>query len=120
MVVDEEEMDGSKQRRRFLIYDVMMLGGEGVADLRFAVRTFTACLLDAQCECRVCFDRLCLDWLCLDVTCPRRTTHIHNSSKELTSSGNDTCCAFVQIAAHIAHQRFAVRTACPATVITFN
>lgn len=44
MVVDEEEMDGSKQRRRFLIYDVMMLGGEGVADLRFAVRTSTACL----------------------------------------------------------------------------
>jgi hypothetical protein len=38
MVVDEEEMDGSKQRRRFLIYDVMLLGGEGVADLRFAVR----------------------------------------------------------------------------------
>jgi hypothetical protein len=37
MVVDDTDLEGQHQRRRFLIYDVMMLGGEGVCDLRFAV-----------------------------------------------------------------------------------
>lgn len=37
MVVDDVDMETVVQRRRFLIYDVMMLGGEGVSDLRFAV-----------------------------------------------------------------------------------
>lgn len=36
-MVDDVALDGSEQRRRLLIYDVMMLGGEGVSDLRFAV-----------------------------------------------------------------------------------
>lgn len=39
MVVDDTDLEGKGQRRRFLIYDVMMLGGEGVCDLRFAVST---------------------------------------------------------------------------------
>jgi hypothetical protein len=38
MVVDDVDMETVVQRRRFLIYDVMMLGGEGVCDMRFAVR----------------------------------------------------------------------------------
>lgn len=37
-MVDDTDLEGKGQRRRFLIYDVMMLGGEGVCDLRFAVR----------------------------------------------------------------------------------
>lgn len=36
-MVDDTDLEGKGQRRRFLIYDVMMLGGEGVCDLRFAV-----------------------------------------------------------------------------------
>jgi hypothetical protein len=37
MVVDDVDMETDEQRRRFLIYDVMLLGYEGVSDLRFAV-----------------------------------------------------------------------------------
>lgn len=44
MVVDETDLAGQQQRRRFLIYDIMMLGGEGVADLRFAVRWWLGAL----------------------------------------------------------------------------
>lgn len=37
MVVDDVDLDGLQQRRRFLVYDLMMLYGEGVNDLRFQV-----------------------------------------------------------------------------------
>lgn len=42
MVVDDIEMAGDKQRRRFLVYDCMMLAGEGISDLRFEVRRAAA------------------------------------------------------------------------------
>lgn len=38
-MVDDTDLEGTQQRRRFLIYDAMMLGGEGICDLRFAVST---------------------------------------------------------------------------------
>eukprot|EP00775_Hariotina_reticulata_P011715 gene11715-11860_t len=38
MVVDDVDLDGLQQRRRFLVYDLMMLSGEGVGDLRFQDR----------------------------------------------------------------------------------
>jgi len=50
MVVDDVALDGSEQRRRLLIYDVMMLGGEGVSDLRFAVRKASLGLRVQGCE----------------------------------------------------------------------
>jgi hypothetical protein len=37
MVVDDIELEGDKQRRRYLVYDCMMLAGEGISDLRFEV-----------------------------------------------------------------------------------
>ncbi|KAF6258115.1 mRNA capping enzyme, catalytic domain-containing protein [Scenedesmus sp. NREL 46B-D3] len=43
MVVDDIEMAGDKQRRRFLVYDCMMLAGEGISDLRFEL----TCILSA-------------------------------------------------------------------------
>jgi hypothetical protein len=50
MVVDDIEMDGNNQRRRYLVYDCMMLAGEGISDLRFEVghdlqMLFCCCLL---------------------------------------------------------------------------
>lgn len=37
MVVDELDISGEQQRRRYLAYDCIMLAGEGVSDLRFKV-----------------------------------------------------------------------------------
>jgi hypothetical protein len=42
MVVDDVDLSGEKQRRRYLVYDCMMLAGEGISDLRFEV---SKCLL---------------------------------------------------------------------------
>jgi hypothetical protein len=39
MVVDDITMAGDQQRRRYLVYDCMMLAGEGISDLPFEVRT---------------------------------------------------------------------------------
>ncbi|WIA08218.1 hypothetical protein OEZ85_007667 [Tetradesmus obliquus] len=38
MVVDDVDIAGDKQRRRYLVYDCMMLAGEGISDLRFEDR----------------------------------------------------------------------------------
>lgn len=37
MVVDEVDISGEIQKRRYLAYDCMMLCGEGLSDLRFKV-----------------------------------------------------------------------------------
>ncbi|KAF8072474.1 Rngtt [Scenedesmus sp. PABB004] len=38
MVVDDLHLSGDAQRRRYLVYDALLLGGEGIADLRFSDR----------------------------------------------------------------------------------
>jgi hypothetical protein len=42
MVVDDMDVSGEEQRRRYLVYDCMMMAGEGISDLRFQVESRAA------------------------------------------------------------------------------
>jgi hypothetical protein len=60
MVVDDVDISGEKQRRRYLVYDCMMLAGEGISDLRFEARLLFSCWLCSWRAPSLCLRAICV------------------------------------------------------------